>query len=361
MPDGNKLPDTGKLITAAQVGGIERYVIDDGPARGVRALCVNTGGGLRYRILVDRGLDIDQAFFNQHSLTFLTHKGPTAPTRGLDRGMDWLKGFPGGLLTSCGPMNIGPPCVDGEDDLGLHGPHSNSGAHLDSVNQPDLRSHHPGMSITGHLRYGALYGPCLELRRTIASPLGKNVIDVIDEFYNAHNQPTPHGWLLHINFGYPLVDEGAEFCYDSPQVVPTTAPASIVRFKPDIDYKRIPAPLEAHRGPDSAVAYLFPKPVNAAGRTTVGIINRKLGLGVAIHYNTKQFPRCGNWQHWGPGEYVCALEPMNGTIDGRASDRASGQLDFIPPGGVRRYRYQIAVINDNAGLDALAALNGTGR
>src|SRR5215203_2112850 len=113
-----------KFINPAQVGGIEAYQIDDGPARGVRALCVNTGGGLRYRVLVDRGLDIDHAFFNQHSLTFLSHKGVTRPTRALDRGLDWLKGFPVGLLTSCGPTNIGGPCTDQGEEVGLHGPHS---------------------------------------------------------------------------------------------------------------------------------------------------------------------------------------------------------------------------------------------
>src|SRR5207247_2981741 len=72
--------DTSKFINPAQVGGIEAYTIADGEGRGARALCVNTGGGLRYRVLVDRGLDIDQAFFNQHSLAFLTHKGVTRPT-----------------------------------------------------------------------------------------------------------------------------------------------------------------------------------------------------------------------------------------------------------------------------------------
>src|SRR3954467_10807426 len=86
------------FINPAQVGGIEAYTIDDGPGRGVRALCVNTGGGLRYRVLADRGLDIDQAFFNQHSLAFLTHRGVTAASPAFDREIEWLKGFPGGLL-----------------------------------------------------------------------------------------------------------------------------------------------------------------------------------------------------------------------------------------------------------------------
>ncbi len=70
--------DTGKFINPHQIGGIEQYVIDDARAAAC-ALCVNTGGGLRYRVLVDRGLDIDQAFFNDRGLAFLTHKGVTPP------------------------------------------------------------------------------------------------------------------------------------------------------------------------------------------------------------------------------------------------------------------------------------------
>src|SRR2546423_10838129 len=148
MPDPVSF-DTRKFILPAQVGGIDAYVIDEGPARGVRALCVNTGAGLRYRVLPDRGLDIDQAFFHHHSLAFLTHKGATAPTRGLDRGLDWLKGFPGGLLTSCGPFNVGPPGRDADEELGLHGPHSNSAASLEGVLQPDPRAGRAEMLITG--------------------------------------------------------------------------------------------------------------------------------------------------------------------------------------------------------------------
>src|SRR3954463_139979 len=105
MPRNGPAFDTSKFINVAQVGGIDAYTIDEGPARGVRALTVNTGSGLRYRILVDRGLDIDQAFFNQYSVSFLTHKGVTPPTRALAHGLDWLQSFPGGLLTSCGPFN----------------------------------------------------------------------------------------------------------------------------------------------------------------------------------------------------------------------------------------------------------------
>jgi hypothetical protein len=349
--------DTNKFIQAAQIGGIDAYTIDEGPARGVRALCVNTGGGLRYRVLVDRGLDIDQAFFNQYSLAFLTHKGVTPPSRGFDRGLDWLRSFSGGLLTSCGPFNIGPPGEDAGEELGLHGPHSNTGATIESVILPDPHAGRNQMSITGTIRYGAFYGPCVQLRRTISSTLGSNRIQFIDEFTNAGNLPVPHAWLLHINFGYPLVDEGSRACFDSPEFEPTDAPESRERFKAGVDYKRLLDPQDGHRGPNSAVAYFSPKPIDASGRTTVGIVNPKLSLGVAIHYNTKQFPRLGIWQHFGPREYVTALEPMNGTVDGRARDRQRGTLDQLAPGGNKSYTYQLDVITGPAQCDALLALN----
>jgi hypothetical protein len=86
------------------------------------------------------------------------------------------------------------------------------------------------MSVTGVVRYGSLFGPSLELRRTIRSTLGSNAIDFTDEFFNPANTDAPHAWLLHINLGYPLVDEGAEFCYDSPKVEPKDAPADVARF-----------------------------------------------------------------------------------------------------------------------------------
>jgi hypothetical protein len=349
--------DPAKFINPNQVGGIDAYSIDEGPARGVRALCINTGGGLRYRVLVDRGLDIDQAFFNQHSLAFLTHKGPTPPTRGLDRGLDWLQSFGGGLLTSCGPFNVGPPGKEGDEEFGLHGPHSNTGATIESVIQPDPHAGRSEMWVTGTVRYVAFYGPCVQLRRTISSVLGSNTISFIDEFTNSGNQAVPHAWLLHINFGYPLADAGAEVCFDSPRVEPTDVPESVARFKPGVDYKRLLAPQETHRGSNSAVAYFFPKPTDRAGNTTVAIVNRKLSLGVAIHYNTKQFPRLGNWQHFGPREYVTALEPMNGTVDGRAKDRERGLLDQLEAGEKKEYRYQLEVVTDRARIDQLRVLN----
>jgi hypothetical protein len=182
---------------------------------------------------------------------------------------------------------------------------------------------------------------------------------VRDEFFNAGNEDQPHAWLLHVNFGYPLCDEGSVFCYDAERIEPLADAAAQKHFGQGGEaYKRIPAPLKEHHGPNSVVAYLYPKAVNAAGDTTVGVVNPKLGFGVALHYNVREFARCGNWQHWGEHEYVGALEPMTGGVEGRDKDRANGWLLNLPPGGRRSYRYRIEVVSDRAGVERLLALNG---
>jgi len=351
--------NTNQFINPSQLGGIESYTFADGPARNTSALLVNTGAGLRYRVLPDRGLDIDQAFFHQHSLTFLAHKGVTPPQAdALRHGLDWLRGFPVGLLTSCGPTNIGGPATDNGETVGLHGPHSGTPATIESITQPDPRAGRLDMTVVARFRYGAFYGPCIDMRRTLTSRLGQNHIDITDEFFNAGNEDQPHAWLLHINFGYPLCDDGALFCYDASKIEPLNDPAAKKYFgASDASYKRIPSPLDEHHGPNSVVAYLYPKPTSDNGDTTVGIVNAQLGYGVAIKYNTNEFPRCGNWQHWGRHEYVGALEPMTGGVEGRDKDRALGWLQTLPAGGQKSYHYRIEIVADKASLARLTSLN----
>jgi hypothetical protein len=339
-----------RVINLRQLGGMDRYVIDDGAGRGVRAVCFETGAGLNFRVLVDRGLDIDLASFNGRSLAFLTQKGVIAPTRGLDRGSDWLGGFAGGLLTSCGPFSIGAPSdVDGVH-YGLHGPHSHTPAELIEASGPDDDT--GAMRLVGRMRYGAFYGPSLELVRTLTTRLGSNRVDVCDVFTNVGNTPSPHAWLLHVNFGFPLLDEGAMFGYRASRVLPRDDERSRLRFG-QADYRRFPAPSQEECGSVHGFAYLDAI-ADADGKVRCGVGNAKLGFGLEIVYDPKQFPRLGNWQHFGPGEYVAALEPMNGGVEGRATDVKLGRADTMEPGSKRRYDYSLAVV-EGAELSSLLA------
>jgi hypothetical protein len=48
--------------------------------------------------------------------------------------------------------------------------------------------------------------------------------------------------------------------------------------------------------------------------------------------------------HWGHGEYVAALEPMTGGVEGRHVDRDRGWLREIAPGQSVTYDYTLRVI-----------------
>lgn len=342
------------VLDPLQLGGIETSVLDNGPGRNVRIAWVNTGAGLRYKVVIDRGLDIADAEYLGQSLTWHSGTGLTPPTRALDRGLDWLYAFYGGLLVSCGPLNTGAPCTDEGQPLGLHGTHSNTAATVESVINPDPAAGQLEMSITGTVRAARVFDPNVELRRTIRSTLGEPVIRIHDRVRNRGNTRVPHAWLLHINFGYPLLEPGAStYCYAgrlSPRPVSET-------WFTRKDFRAAPDPLPSHRGAGEVFTYVDPI---TQGRDTVvcGVVNRRRGFGVRIEYSKRQFPRLGNWQHWGPnGSYVGALEPMTGGVEGRDKDRARGWLRFLDPGQTADYQYSITATHEPAELRRLLALN----
>ncbi|MDP1795685.1 MAG: DUF4432 family protein, partial [Daejeonella sp.] len=64
-----------KISNTAQLGGIETSIIDNGAGRGTRIAWINTGSGLRFIVVIDRAMDIDDTFYNENSLACLSHSG----------------------------------------------------------------------------------------------------------------------------------------------------------------------------------------------------------------------------------------------------------------------------------------------
>lgn len=341
------------VVNPLQLGGIETSVLDNGPGRGVRIAWIHTGGGLRYKVVIDRGLDIADAEFLGQSLTWHSFGGITAPTHAYNRQMEWLRGFYGGLLVSCGPLNTGQPFVEDGQEYGLHGTHSNTPATVESIINPDLGRNRLDMSITAVIKTARVFGPDIELRRTLSSRLGENHIRVHDHFINRANEPVPFNWLYHINFGYPLLEPGAStYCYTG-----TPQPLAHAEWFARKDFRAAPKPLEKHRGTGEGFAFVEPRG-DAKGNVLVGVVNRKRGFGVKIEYNRKVFPRLGNWQHWGPGgSYTGALEPMTAGVQGRPKDQAQGWVRTLHPGETAELGCVITATAERDDLDKLISLN----
>ncbi|WP_143305613.1 aldose 1-epimerase family protein [Chitinophaga vietnamensis] len=331
-----------KISHHAQLGGIETAVLDNGPGRGTRIAWINTGTGLRYKVVIDRAMDIADAFYQQYSLAWLSHTGITFPDHAADKGLDWLRTFGGGLMTTCGLTHVGGPETDEYGERGLHGPVSNTSAEIISIIQPDPLGGNMEMSITGIIRQVSVLGVKLLLKRTIAGTLGEPMIRVHDEVINKGNTIAPHMLLYHFNFGWPLVDEGADICWKGSWLSREGNADQL--FRPGHDYKKCMAPLESHAGSGEEAAVID---IDAGpdGWCTCGVHNAALPLALSLRFKKSQLPVLTNWQHWGKGEYVTGLEPGTHAPVGQARARRDGSLLFLQPGESRQYELLITVMH----------------
>jgi hypothetical protein len=344
-----------KICNPAQLGGIETAVLDNGAGRGTRIAWINTGTGLRYKVVMDRAMDIADAFYNQHSLAWLSHSGITSPERFSDRGADWLRTFGGGLLTTCGLTHVGGPEADAYGERGLHGQISNTPAEIESIIQPDPMSGKMDMSIIGRVKQTQVFGPNLELRRTISGTIGQAAIRIRDEVINRGNTAAPHMLLYHLNFGWPLVDEGSDIIWDGSWQSRDGAPNNKI-FREGNNFRKCLAPLDEHCGGGEEAAFINPTP-DSSGQCTCGVYNSNIGVAVAVRFQKEQLPWLTNWQHWGKGEYVMGLEPGTNPPIGQGKARAQHELIFLQPGESRAYDLELEVLSDEARIKALLKVN----
>lgn len=331
-----------KLSNTQQIGGIETSILDNGPGKGTRIAWINTGTGLRYKVVLDRGMDIVDALFNENSLAWISHAGITAPQPFSNQGIDWLRTFAGGLLTTCGLSSMGPPNQDETGSKGLHGRFSNSPAELISIRQPDIFSEDLNFEIVGKIRETTTFGPSLELIRSISGSLGTAEIHIKDVVVNRGNTRAPHMLLYHINCGWPLIDEGTRIIWEGEKQEKATD-ANNTDFNRIHEFTRCAAPMDEHAGFGEDVAFILPK-ADANNRVVCGYANDELELAFKISFSKEQFPWLINWQHWGKNEYVTALEPATNPPIGQAAAKENGTLIYLEPGEKREYELKLEVL-----------------
>lgn len=333
-----KLP-LDRFENVRQVGGIQTAVLDNGPERGCRVAYVNTGSPLRYSVSIDRGCDLYEAFYGPHSLCYLSPNGLKSPSHAYHQKMDWLVGWPAGMMTTCGPVYIGHDREENGKMTGLHGRHSNTPAEVEMLVNPDPARFRHEMLIAGIIRDTAAYGPSVEIRRTIQSMLGEASINVYDQTTNRDNMPSDHALMYHCNFGWPLLDKGAQLVMNG-RIDPWPDDQQAMAPKTVEDFKKIGGPMKTHAGEASRGFICTPK-ADRHGLAHVGVINRKLGLAVELSFPLEQIPRVMCWQHYGPGMYVLGIEPMVGTPFGAAVEPDHAMQ--LAPGQTRRTELTLRV------------------
>ena len=338
-----------KISNISQIGGIETSVLDNGTGRGVRIAWINTGSGLRYKVVQAPAMDIAETFINSHCLSWINETGITPQQPFTDKGADWLRTFGGGLFVTCGLSHIGGPESDEYGERGAHGRISNTPAEIISILQPDPFQGEMEMSITGRIRETSIFGPRLELKRTISSRLGQPVIRIQDEVTNNGNQSVPHMLLYHVNFGWPLADEGTDIlCKGNWQERDENSKRI---FNEKNNFHKCPPVMQEHNGAGEAAAFINCT-ANDKGGCACGLHNPGLGLAVTLRFQKEQLPWLTNWQHWGEREYVTGLEPGTNKVAGQKKAREEGTLIMLQPGETRRYELEVEVLHTTEKIES---------
>jgi len=259
-----------------QIGGVKDYILNDGKAKGVRAIEINTGN-LSFVILPDRGMDIANAYYKNTALSWISKAGITAPQYYDKEGLSWLRSFYGGLVATCGLKHMGGPV--GEN--GLHGRISNIPAEKVSV-FADWVGDEYVMKVSGDMRESNVFGENLVLKRTITAKLFCDEFTVEDTVVNEGFNDEKFVLCYHCNFGYPLVREGSKLVNIPNELGKVTAPIH------NIDEELHPVFYE-----DKTV--------------TVGIENGE--IGTYITYDRDTLPDFLLWKKLSESDYVIGLEP----------------------------------------------------
>jgi hypothetical protein len=326
-----------RIGSLSQLGGIARFEYCDGKARGVTALRVKTASGFEFSVLPERGLDIFEATYQGRSLSWHSPVGVMHPGYYDPRGLEWLKTFAGGLLTSCGLSAAGSPSEDHGEQLGLHGSISTTPA--EQVNWwQEWENDELLMTISGKIREARVFGPNLVANRTIKSSLAGRFIRLEDRIVNEGNLITPLMLVYHCNFGFPLLTDRSRIYCPSQHVEGRTDFAKLHKESWNVFEPPVP-------GIEERVYYHEMAP-DEHGNVRVLLVSDDAtrDFGVEITYTAATLPRFVEWKMTGQTHFVLGLEPANCKVDGRKAERDSGTLCFLKPGEEKQFGLELRVL-----------------
>lgn len=317
-----------------QVAGIQRFTYDEGKAKGLSAAEVRTGSGLRFVVLLDRGMDIGLCEYRGKPMAFRSAAGEVSPVHYDASGDQWLRSFNGGLLTTCGLTYLGASTIDQGEKLGLHGRINNIPAEKIQIEEK-WEGNECKFILKGKIREVKPLNYNVLLERKITALLGENKIRINDKVINEGFNRTPHMILYHFNIGHPFLDKGTKLVAESEKVKPRDKIAE--EYFTDYDIYQEPT----DNYPD--VVFYHKLKTNNKGWSKVELINEKLKERIYLKYNAKNLNNFIQWKFTGKGDYVTGLEPANCLVEGRDKERERGSLINLQPGEERKYELEIGL------------------
>jgi len=318
-----------------QIAGVTRLELVEGNERGVEICEIKTGSGFRFGVCPSRGMDIVFAEHNGRSLCWHSSTGWPHPAYFENQNLGWLRGFGGGLLTTCGFSSFSVACEDGGEQFGIH----DRASYLPATNvrtEETWDGDELEISCKGTLRQTRVFGPNLVLRRKISARLGQSKLLVQDSLTNEGFEPAPMVILYHCNFGFPVVSENSIIRAPSARCEPRDEAAAAGLD----DWAQLEPPQAGY----AERCYFHTMTPDANGRVRAEIWNQEIGFGAYLCYRADTLPCFTQWKMMGAGTYVCGLEPSNAPLTSRAELRERGELPILQPGESREFEIELGTV-----------------
>ena len=311
----------------AQLSRVDHLCHQDGAQKGTRVLRLQTPM-LSLDVLPDRGFDIGHASHCGMPLSWIGPSGFRSAEHWSLNDTDWLRGFGGGLLATCGLDSFGPPSTHDGKDYGLHGLYGSQCAQIEESRvAPDGR-----LRVSATVRQGALFGEHLVMRRTITLACDRAELTIEDGVTNEAAESQGHMLLYHFNFGWPLVSAGSRIEGPSGTPIPRDEPAAAKLDQWD----------KIHAPDDDPAERVYIH--EAQGHGHARLINPSIGLAAHLQWDATHLPAMFQWVMLRKRTNAVGLEPANTkAIMGRAQAQQTGELPILEPGESRHYSLRLSI------------------
>jgi hypothetical protein len=337
---------------------VRKYTLHGGRQEGVELIVVDNGR-LSFTVIPTRGMSILKITSDDVTLGWnspvkevIHPQFINLPSRG---GLGWLEGF-NEWLVRCGMEWAGPPGRDkfinhvgdeAEMELTLHGRTGNIPASEVEVvidRQPPHR-----IRLRGRVDERMFYGPKLELWTEISTEPGANTWRIADTLRSDSAFDQEYQIIYHVNYGPPLLGQGARFSGAVKQVTPFNAHAA----------KSVSAWTEYSEPVTGFIeqVYCLRPYADADNRTMIMLQNLASDRAVSMAFPIEQLPYVSLWKNTSALEegYVTGLEPGTGFPTNRRLERKAGRVPKLKPGAEVSFTIDFALLSGKDEVSRAAA------
>ena len=159
--------------SAQQLMSVRPVVYKEGRAEGLQAYEVKNDR-LSFSVMIDKCLDIAEVNWKGYNISFLSKPGLTGRNHYDTHGAEAQRSIMGGMLFTCGLVNICAPCLVDGKEYPMHGrmrttpaEHVGADTYWTDGDEPQYI-----INISGEMREAELFGENMILRRSIETTFG---------------------------------------------------------------------------------------------------------------------------------------------------------------------------------------------